>query len=151
MTRTWQRFWRLSGVERRIVLEAAAVLIATRAGLGVAGFHRWKSWLDRVKPGTKRDDDGSSAAFTVARMEAAAERHLFFRPNCLERSLSLWWLLRRRGISSDLRIGGRKDGGRFEAHAWLECNGTVLSEPGDDHRQFVPFDRPAAPVGTQTH
>jgi len=75
-------------------------------------------------------------------MQAAAARNLFFRPNCLEQSLVLWWLLRRRGIEAALRIGARKDSNRFEAHAWLELNSQVLNDASAEHRHFVPFERP---------
>lgn len=87
----------------------------------------------------------------IARMEAAAGRHLPFQPNCLEQSLTLWWLLRRRGIPADLRIGVRKDAASFEAHAWVESGGTVLSESGDEHTNYVPFEGAIHSLGTQAH
>ena len=72
----------------------------------------------------------------IARMEAAAARHLPFQPNCLEQSLALWWLLRRRGIPADLRIGVRKDAANFEAHAWVEAGGSGIERIG---RRTHPF------------
>ena len=64
------------------------------------------------------------------------------RTNCLEQSLVLCWLLRRRGIAADLRIGARKDSDRFEAHAWVELNSQVLNDATAEHRHFVPFEKP---------
>ena len=61
-------------------------------------------------------------------------------------SLALWWLLRRQGIASDLRLGMRKDASRFEAHAWVEYLGRVLNDRNDVHRRFAPFDRAIVPV-----
>ena len=40
----------------------------------------------------------------------------------------LWWLLRRRGIAAELRIGARKEFERFEAHAWVEVDSAVLND-----------------------
>jgi hypothetical protein len=51
---------------------------------------------------------------------------------CLVRSLVLTLLLVRRGIRSSLVIGVRP-GPSFEAHAWVECAGTPLLPPGDEH------------------
>src|SRR5580658_3692481 len=101
MMETWRRFWSKSGHERRIALEAAATLTATHLALRLVGFRRWQNLLARFAPGTlaqSADQSLMDGAQVVARMEAAAARHLPFQPNCLEQSLSLWWLLRRRGI-----------------------------------------------------
>jgi len=84
-------------------------------------------------------------------MVAAAGRSLFSRPNCLERSLALWWLLRLRGLAADLRLGARKEGTRFEAHAWVELDGSALSDVGEVQIQFMPFESPVAVRKAQTH
>ena len=147
--RTWRGFLRLSGFERRIAVQAAVALIATQAGLRLVGFSQWKrvlAWLSPAAcgdPGRIEPRDGYSA-HEIARVQAAVEKHLFFCANCLEHSLALWWQLRRHGIPSELRIGGRKEHGRFEAHAWVESNGVALSGPNDHDLQFVPFDGPTA-------
>jgi hypothetical protein len=156
MMKTWQSFWRLSGFERGIALEAATALMVTRVGLRLAGFRRWKSVLAWLAPGTApvasmQDAGLLDSARAIARVEEAAARNILFRPNCLEQSLVLWWLLRVRGISADMRIGARKDADRFEAHAWVELGGTVLSGGNDGHLHFVPFDGPLISVETQTH
>jgi hypothetical protein len=50
---------------------------------------------------------------------------------CLAQALAARTMYARRGLSSDLRFGGRKkEDGTFEAHAWLESRGTVVY--GDD-------------------
>lgn len=62
------------------------------------------------------------------------------KATCLERSLALWWLLGRQGIASSVRIGTRKVDDKFEAHAWVECEGIALNEPEDSHRHYAAFD-----------
>lgn len=151
MLAKWQRFSRLTGFERGIVIEALAGLTATWVGLRLAGFRRWKSaltWLAAPRRDENSGAAGVGCAQVVLRMESAAARNLFFRPNCLERSMVLWWLLMNRGIAAELRIGARKDGQRFEAHAWVECGGTVLNDADETHLHFVPFDGPIASVET---
>ena len=77
----------------------------------------------------------------VCRMVLAADRHSPMRGTCLERSLALWWLLGRRGITTQLRIGARKSEGKFEAHAWVERNGEVIGEPEGTHLHYAAFER----------
>lgn len=62
----------------------------------------------------------------------------------------LCWLLQKRGIGVEMRIGARKVEGRFEAHAWVEFEGAVLNDALDHHRHFAPFDRSIASMETQT-
>jgi len=60
-------------------------------------------------------------------MVNAADRHGLVHPSCLAKSLTLWWLLGRQGIPSQLRIGTRKEKEKFEAHAWVETRWNVRS------------------------
>ena len=142
--RDLRRYLRLTSFERRIVVQSFAGLVLTRAGLGVFGFGIWKrvaaAQARARSGGDGRDTDSLSAA--VVRMHASAERRLFFKPSCLEHALVLWWLLRRQGVAAELRVGGRKEQGRFEAHAWVEAGGAPVGDAGETHRQFAPFDGP---------
>jgi Transglutaminase-like superfamily len=155
MMERWQKFWRLSGYERGIVLEATGGLLATWLGLRLVGFRRWKSVLAWLVPSVntaarKQTASQRESAELIARMEAAAARNVFFGTNCLEQSLVLWWLLRRRGISAELRIGARKEFERFEAHAWVELDSAVLNDRNAEHLHFVPFDGPISPLEART-
>lgn len=153
MTDNWRGFWRLAGYERGIIVEAAAALLATWVGLRLANFRRWKIFMEFFVPSNARGPESGAtqpiaAAQTIARLENSAARHLFFRTNCLEQSLVLWWLLRRREMAAELRIGARKQEGLFEAHAWVEYSGTVVGDMGVDHLHFAPFDGPMTPLET---
>lgn len=141
---TWHRFWGLSAFQRTVVLEAAAALTATYVGLRLAGFRRCKTALERLtrRASLSRGLDGGAKArmgVELARMQAATARYLPFRINCLEQSLVLWWLLRRHGLLADLKIGARKEAGRFEAHAWVVFDGGVIGDAGEQHLHFAPF------------
>lgn len=153
---SWHRFWRLDPARRGIVLEAAAALIATWAGLRLSSFRGWKSVLGLFVPRTDSPSSTFQAdllamARMIAQMESSAARYLFFTPNCLEQSLALWWLLRRRGIEAELRIGGRKEAGRFEAHAWVEVPGAIFDNAAGEHHHFAPFDATAGSIEVESH
>jgi Transglutaminase-like superfamily len=155
LVETWTRFWRLTGLERGIVMEAAAALLTTWLGLRLAGFRRWNLLLSRLTPPVGSPPQASSSLLSlaqlIARLESAAARNLFYRPSCLERSMVLCWLLRARGIPAELRVGAHKEAERFEAHAWVQCADTVLNQPDDLHIHFVPFDGPISSAETASH
>jgi hypothetical protein len=141
--RIWRAFRRLDRGDRRLAIETAAALAATRIGLRVAGLRRWKVALVRMAPwlapaGSQQPE--IAVAQRVARIQEAVSRHLTWHASCLERSLVLWWQLERRGIAAEVRIGARKEAGRFEAHAWVELGNVVLNDSGEAHLHFAPFD-----------
>jgi hypothetical protein len=156
LMKIWLGFRRLSGFERGIALKAAAALTITWVGLRLTGFRRWKSIISRLALGTAPNSSACNdgllhSARVISRLEESVARHLFIPSNCLERSLVLWWLLRVRGISADLRIGARKEADRFEAHAWVEFGSEVLSSGNDAHLHFVPFEGPLISMETQSN
>jgi hypothetical protein len=144
----WKGFWRLAPRERLVVVRAAIMLSLTAAGLRVLGFPRWRRVLEKfvanVPPATAGAASRLALAREVTRLAEKAERRGPLRPNCLERSLVLWWLLRRRGLPAELRIGARKEDSRFEAHAWVELEGQVLNDSETVHKHFSRFDGPIA-------
>ena len=73
-------------------------------------------------------------------MVRIAANHGLFRANCLEQSLTLSWLLKRRGIETDLRIGAQKHEGKFAAHAWIELDGVAINDSHDVGERFPVFD-----------
>jgi Transglutaminase-like superfamily len=58
---------------------------------------------------------------------------------CLQRSLVLTRLLRRRGVAADLVIGCRPL--PFQSHAWVEVAGEAVGDPYDNLDAFHVIDR----------
>jgi hypothetical protein len=134
-----------------LLAQALALLPLTALALRIVGFRRWQAALARLAPVGAPPPEGDEVvvlrqARMVARMVEAAARHGPYRASCLPRSLTLWWLLRRRGINADLRIGVRKEAGRFEAHAWVTLGGLVLNDNSDVGERFAAFDRAIRPL-----
>jgi len=86
-----------------------------------------------------RSVSAAPEARTVADVVGMASRHTLIANTCLHRSLALWWLLRRRGFDCQLRFGARKSGGRFEAHAWVEHEGTAIGVDRSTSDDFAPI------------
>jgi len=59
------------------------------------------------------------------------------RARCLEQSMVLYFILRRRGAAVELRIGVRPYG--FLAHAWVELDGRPIYEKGEVTDAVVAF------------
>jgi hypothetical protein len=62
-----------------------------------------------------------------------------FPGNCLSQSLTLSWLLRRRGLEPTLRLGVRLLEQKLDAHAWVVYDGRVLNDTQDVAERFTPL------------
>jgi hypothetical protein len=145
----WRRFQKHPPEDRALILRAMVLLPLTGLGLRVFGFRRWKELIERFSRQTRARQKAEPAiqlevAGRMIRVVRSVELHGPGKPNCLERSMVLWWLLRRAGIKGELHIGGRKNGLRFEAHAWVELDGKVLNDSPDVHTHYAQFDAPIA-------
>lgn len=125
-----------------MLLHALVVLPISALLLRLAGFRRAQSFLSQMAGRRARSLDLEKAlpqAQRAARLVAVAAAEGPYHANCLERSLILWWLLERRGVACQLRIGVRKQADRLEAHAWVELDGAILNDSEGLHRHFSPF------------
>jgi len=145
----WRRFRKRPADERALILRAMIFLPIIEIGLRVLGFRQCKKKIENLLLSDPRSQASQSAipfetAAKITRAVRSVELHGLGTPNCLERSMVLWWLLRRAGIAGELHIGGRKSGPRFEAHAWVELEGKVLNDSADVHIHYARFDAPIA-------
>ena len=142
----WERFRRFSTLDRparNLFLRAILLLPPVALSLRWRGLRATQAMLQRFLSNDNQERDAalvSRNAALTARMVNAADRHGLFHPSCLAKSLTLWWLLARQGISSHLRIGIHKEQEKFAAHAWVERDGTALNEPDEHHRHYAAFD-----------
>ncbi|OQC17496.1 lasso peptide biosynthesis B2 protein [Candidatus Skiveiella danica] len=138
LARRLSRFRALSGPDRRTLLAAAAWMPIFWLGLRVFGLPRFQARLQRGKT-------TANAAMALPDIQALGElvniaaRYTLGPRTCLTRSLLLGWLLRRRGVESQLRIGVRLNQGRLDAHAWVECEGVPVNDRPDVGAQFASF------------
>ena len=145
-----RRFIGLSARERLLLSQSLVLLPLAAAALSVMGLGRYQRLLERFSRGSKADVAGDGRGLRdrvckTARLVEAAGRYGPYRAKCLPKSLTLWWLLRRQGIESQLRFGARKNARRMEAHAWVEFEGTPLNDSTDVGERFKPFEPAAMP------
>jgi hypothetical protein len=82
-------------------------------------------------------EGGAQVIDETARRVAAAAAFYPARVRCLEQSLALCTLLRRRGVDASLRIGVQPR--PFAAHAWVEAGGRVINEDAEVAATFTTF------------
>jgi hypothetical protein len=110
--------------------------------LRMRGFRYTHRFLKKSLTPAKNDSPGAQIEACVAltsRLVCAAARNSPIPSTCLERSLAQWWLLARQGIAAQLRIGVRKESGKFTAHAWVEYDGVAIGEPESSHLHYAAF------------
>jgi hypothetical protein len=143
MLESLRRFSALERAAQTLFLRALLMLPLVGLSLKLRGFGVTRSTLRKgLSSAASRTDPNSlnNQIALTAHMVNAADRHGMFHPSCLVKSLTLWWLLGRQGISSQLRVGIRKEAGNLEAHAWVEREGIALNEPEERHHHYAAFD-----------
>lgn len=105
-------------------LAVAAMHLLVRA----AGLRRTIRFVARVRAAGGAEAESPIIGLTARRVATAAA----FYPSralCLEQSLALLFLLRRRGVPAVLKLGAQPR--PFHAHAWVEVAGAAVAERHD--------------------
>jgi hypothetical protein len=129
--------WRaLSGADQRRLLGLACGLPVVEFSLRCFGAQRTALWLSRTcRPRALHPPSIAELqqAERLAQLAAIAGRRGGVPARCLSQSLLVRALLRRRGLDAVLQVGVRKDGGGFDAHAWVELDGHTLAQAPLQH------------------
>lgn len=122
----------------KVYLSALAAAPLFWLALRLAGLSRCTAWIGRHARGSAVPGTDPRALAGMA--NAAVSRALGPR-QCLTRSLVLLWLLARRGVTAQLRIGVRKDGSsQLLAHAWVEIDGLPVNDEASVVKDYAVFD-----------
>lgn len=143
----WHKLLSLSFSEVWHLMEAAAAIVAFDLALRLfpskicLAFFKGKAVF---RPRRQRADPRR-----LAWLVEVADRYAPGRSSCLRKAAALAWLLRRRGIATDLRIGVAQEGGNFMAHSWLESeSGEVIGLSDTD--KYAPLSSPGVQQPLQT-
>ena len=124
------------GSSRRCLsMQALLIFVFLDAAFLVLGFprtYRFARWWSgaacaAVSPAHRRHVER-----TMEAVRTATRYYWRRRLDCLPRALTIYLLLRRRGVPATLHIGVKRY--PFGAHAWVECLGEVLDDSIDDWR-----------------
>lgn len=125
----WRSWRALPALDRRLVREAAPLVLAVRLALWLLPFRLIVAALGRLPVQRGRH---APSARRVALAVATASRYVPCA-SCLTQALAAQALLRRYRHPAELRIGvARPAGRRLAAHAWVVCAGAVvIGDTGD--------------------
>ena len=102
--------------------EAALLYLLVAGALRTMTYPRFQRSLEQLA--RFRSRTRSSVTEITWAISAVGKR--IGRPTCLADAAVAYTMLRRRGHDPRLRIGVRRGHSVLEAHAWVECNGTVV-------------------------
>ncbi|MFP8781180.1 lasso peptide biosynthesis B2 protein [Hydrogenophaga sp. RWCD_12] len=134
----WARWRALTAEQRSVLLSAWCLLPLVWLALWTLGLPRLQVRMMARAPGAGAPD--LVRARDLGRAVNIAASLTPFPVTCLTRSLLLGWMLSRRGMASELRIGVQLSQGVFKAHAWIECEGVPVNDRADVAADFAPFD-----------
>ena len=121
------------------VSASCALLPAVRLLLRLRGLQATASWLAIRSDVASRPPDTDRCSSVAKAVSMVSNRRLI-GATCLPRSLTTWFLLRRRGIDAVVVLGAdvsNTDG--LPAHAWVEVEGVPLNEAADIRERFGSF------------
>ena len=117
-------------------LRCGAMILGVKVALRTAGFARVIRWIARrVEPIPATTWLDIEAVRAAERAVATAAALYPGRALCLEQSLVLYYVLRRHGVAVGYRQGIMAH--PFQAHAWIEYRGEVISDVPEHALQFV--------------
>jgi hypothetical protein len=159
LLRKLRTFRSLDAADRLTIVEALVLPICISLGFWILGVPRTQALLRKWalagttaldgttalgSTATILPDDREREIFKACRAQRIVKRSTGVAGNCLVRSLTLWTLLLRRGLSTNLRVGFRKRDGRFEGHAWVEYADAPINEDVNEAKTFVPYSEPVS-------
>ena len=135
-----------------ILTEAWLTLLWVDFTISCLPYPWWKGWLAQsMNLSSPAVSPNPEATERLVYLINAAANHHIGKPTCLRRSLTLREMLKRRKIPAILRMGIRKEGSRVDAHAWTECNGTVINDSPDVSTRFSPLPTLSKELLQQIH
>ena len=132
---------------RRLLVETTALSACVSVGFRFFGVPRSQDLLRRwglAKQNSRPPADGNVVIRNILRAQRIVRRSTGLAENCLVKSMVLWVMLLRRGLSPTLRVGFRKRDGEIQGHAWVENNGVPINEAPREAATFEVYDQPAS-------
>ncbi|MEZ5428366.1 MAG: lasso peptide biosynthesis B2 protein [Pyrinomonadaceae bacterium] len=129
-------FWNLPLSHKWIFIQIATLVPLVQLGIKTVKFKRTFRILQFFQK--RRPANPANRLKTVRRYQNYLNlfhKQFPFLGKCLAGSLALWFLLRRKGIETELRFGVKKEDEKLLAHSWIEYRGKLL----ETQNSYVPF------------
>jgi hypothetical protein len=132
MIETFRRYRRLDADERALLAEALVLCFRVRVGLRLLSFATLRKRLRR-----RPMPQGQPVARIAWAVHAVGKR--LPGTTCLIEALVADCMLRRHGHAPTLRLGIQSGDvqSRLDAHAWVECGGTIVTGRIDNLENYA--------------
>ncbi len=141
-TTRWNKLLSLTFSEVCFLVEAAATVVGFDLAFRLFSSKTCLALFER-KAAFHRRQKGVNPQ-RMAWFVKVADRYAPGKSSCLRQTAALAWLLRRRGIATNLRIGVARQEGKFTAHSWLESGEGELFGLSDTDK-YAPLSSPTFP------
>lgn len=139
MRRKWDRLRRLSRHQWVVLSVSLVILPSTEVALRVWGMQRVALRLARWSDREAAPHDPSLPSLLAEPIAIVAGRPVV-GARCLGRSITLWFLLRRRGVDAELVLGTlAPTDDDLPAHAWVEVDGVPVNDDADVRDRYGSF------------
>ncbi|MGJ5675501.1 MAG: lasso peptide biosynthesis B2 protein [Nostochopsis sp.] len=136
-----RKFLNLTNSDRQLLISTFILLGLVRLGLWLLPFQRLRKLLfaiSQVRVNAQQIDRTDLNKIVGA--VNLSSRYMPGNVKCLARALTTQVLMTQHGYSPELRIGvAKKEGGKLEAHAWVENQGQVVMGYLRDLSNFTPL------------
>ena len=142
MIQKFKKFTKLSSKEKKLFMEAYAILGLMRATILTVPFKRLTRSLEHVakkKALKKLCEEDMKTAQMVGQAIMRASVYTPWESTCLAQSLVAQKMLQKRGISGVFYLGAAKDEenkSKMKAHAWSQCGDAIITGAGG-HEEFT--------------
>ena len=138
MIREIKAFGVLPFSHKLVMVRAFLILPCLQISLRSLGLNRTRRILTALCRAPNPDPkDGLIRARRIANYTYVVNNRFPFLGECLARSLTIWFQLRRIGIESDLKFGMKKEQSELLAHAWIEYKGESLASINEQNEGYV--------------
>ena len=141
-TTRWNKLLSLSFSEVWFLVKAAVAVVGFDLAFRLISSKACLALFER-KAASDRKQNGVNPQ-RMAWFVKVADRYAPGKSSCLRQTAALAWLLRRRGIATNLRIGVARQEGKFTAHSWLESGEGELFGLSDTDK-YAPLSSPTLP------
>lgn len=144
-------FLKLPWAMKALAVEAAICLALARF---LVVFVRLRRWRHRIATAQEERSSVPALAWKVAWVVPKVANAVPFTAVCLQQAIAAQWMLRRRGVASQLTVGARREAQapraaaegalprRLSYHAWLQVSGqcVVGCKEISSYAVFPPFE-----------
>jgi hypothetical protein len=123
------KFFRASGLERRLFCEAVFWCTVARLMMLVLPFQRYASLLGNPRNETTHKPESHRRVLLeqISTAIRRGSRYVPWKTKCFVEAIAARVMLKRRNIKSTIYLGAAKENGKMIAHAWLRSGDIILT------------------------